>query len=243
MNSLVNVATILRKELSSYFNSAIAYVFIFLFLIAASAYFFLFPPGFFEANRAEMRKLFEGLPYAFLVLVPAVSMRIWSEEKKLKTFQLLMTLPMRPGEIILGKFLAAWAVLCLAVLLTFPFPLAIEVLADLDWGPVAGGYLGAFLLVGAYLAVGLFVSGLFENQLISFVVTLVVLVVLALVFHPRFLIGAPALADLLVPLGVVGHFEGIARGVIDTQDLVYFVTVMLFFLGLNRYTIEAHKFG
>ncbi len=245
MNPFANVWTIFRRELSSYFNSPIAYVFILIFLGVSSAYFLSFR-GFFEVNRAEMRLLFEGLPYGFLVLVPAISMRIWAEERKLKTFHLLMTLPMRPTEIILGKFLAAWAVLCLAVLLTLPVPITIETISSLDWGPVAGGYLGSFILVGAYLAVGLFVSGLTENQLIAFVGTLVVLVVLALVGHPntiRAVEDMPRLADFFGQIGVVSHFESVARGVIDTGDLVYFVSLIAFFLGLNRYTIESHRFG
>lgn len=245
MNPFANVWTIFRRELSSYFNSPIAYVFILIFLGVSSAYFLAFR-NFFEVNRAEMRLLFEGLPYGFLVLVPAISMRIWAEERKLKTFHLLMTLPMRPTEIILGKFFAAWAVLGLAVLLTLPVPITIEVMSSLDWGPVAGGYFGSFILVGAYLAVGLFVSGLTENQLIAFVLTLVVLVPLAAVGHPNTLRAfqdTPRVADAFGQIGIVSHFESVARGVIDSGDLVYFLSLIVFFLGLNRYTIESHRFG
>ena len=241
-----NVWTILRRELSSYFNSPIAYVFIVIFLLISGAY-LLEIRDFFDTNRAELRPLFEGLPYAFLVLVPAISMRIWSEEKKMKTFHLLMTLPLKPSEIILGKFLAAWAVLGLALLMTLPIPLGIEMMTDLEWGPVIGGYLGAFVMVGAFLAVGLFVSGVTDNQIISFVLSLLILFPLIAIGHPRPLVGIqddyPLIAHTFGQVGVLGHFESVARGVIDSSDLVYFLSLVLFFLGLNRYTIESHRFG
>lgn len=241
-----NVATVFGREFASYFNSAVAYVFIIIFLGFAGLYFLVFR-DFFAANRAEMRALFEGLPYALLVLVPAISMRIWSEEKKMKTFHLLMTLPIRPTEIIAGKFLAAWSVLGLAILLTLPVPITIELMSDLDWGPVVGGYLGAFVLSGAYLAIGLFVSGMTENQLIAFVLTIVLLAPLVFIGHP-FTIRAfedvsPVVADVCAAVGIVSHFENVARGVVDSVDIVYFLSLILFFLGLNRYTIESHRFG
>jgi ABC-2 type transport system permease protein len=236
-----NVLTILRKELKSYWNSPIAYIFATVFLALVS---WLFFENFFLGGQATLRDFFGILPMAFVLFVPAVTMRLWAEEKKLGTIELLMTLPLKDHEVVLGKYLAAFVFLATTILLSFPLPVIVGALGDPDAGPIAGGYVGALLMGGAFLAIGIFVSSLTENQIIALVVSFLITILLLLVDSSVVLSKIPA---FLVPavdfLGVQSHFESIERGVIDSRDLLYFASVTAFFLFLNVRTIEGRKWA
>lgn len=235
---------IARREFLAYFNSPIAYVFMVVFLLLSTINFVLVR-YFFLINQATLREFFESLPWLFIVLVPAITMRLWAEEKKSGTIEILLTLPVRHMAVMLGKFFAAWAFLCLTVCLTFPIALMVASMGELDWGPVIGGYLAAFLMGGAYLAIGIFISSLTKNQILAYVgaaVTCLVFVVMGQqnVLHVTYDIWAPAVR-VFVTASFLPHFENIARGVVDTKDIVHFVSFILFFLSLNYVVLEARR--
>jgi ABC-2 type transport system permease protein len=234
-----NIGTIYWKEFKSYFSSPIAYIFIISFLVVTS---WLFFRTFFLMNQSSMRSFFELLPWVFMFLAPAITMRSWAEEKKLGTLEILMTLPVREWEIVLGKFLAGFAFLVVTMALTFPLPLTVMLLGNPDMGPIWGGYLGAFLLGGAYLAIGLFASSLTENQIVAFIVAIMVCFFLLIAGENFVLFNVPAgLVPVLSYLGLGSHFQSIGRGVIDSRDVVYYASVIGFFLFLNQLSLESRK--
>ena len=236
-----NVLGVYKRELRSYFDSPIAYIFIVVFLLLST---WLFFRGFFVYGQADLRGFFSLLPWTFLFFVPAVAMRLWAEERKLGTLELLMTLPVRDGEVIAGKFLAGLSLITLTVFLGFPLVIITAALGDLDPGPVWGGFLGAILLGGAYLAIGLFVSSLTDNQIIAFIVSVVVCFLLFIVGEPLVLINAPrSLAPLFSFLGLGAHFQSISRGVIDSRDVIYYLSIIAFFLMLNRVSLEGRRWA
>ena len=234
-----NVWTICRKEFRGYFTSPIAYVFITVFLMLSS---WLFLKGFFITNHASMRGYFAIMPWLFLFFVPAVTMRLWAEEKKLGTMEILMTLPVRDHEVVLGKFFAAFFFLGVAILLSFTLPWTLFKLGEPDFGPIIGGYLALMLMGAAYLAIGLFVSSLTENQIIAFILGVVLTFFLFIVGESIVLMNV---ADFLVPLlkfiGLGTHFDSVCRGVIDSRDLIYYLSLILFFLYLNVRSVESRK--
>ena len=231
--------TIFQKEFKSYFNSPIAYIFIITFLLFSS---WLFFRTFFLIGQAHMRPLFGILPWLFLILAPAITMRAWAEEKKMGTMEVLMTLPLKDYEIVLGKFIASFIFLITAVLLTFPLALTIYFLGEPDNGTIVGGYLGACLMGGAYLAIGLFISSLTQNQIVAFIVSIVVCFAFLIIGEDIVLMSAPAiLSPVFTYLGLGAHFESISRGVIDSRDLLYYSSVIGFFLFLNTLAIESRK--
>ena len=231
--------TIFQKEFKSYFNSPIAYIFIITFLLFSS---WLFFRTFFLIGQAHMRPLFGILPWLFLILAPAITMRAWAEEKKMGTMEVLMTLPLKDHEIVLGKFLASFIFLVIAVLLTFPLALTIYFLGKPDNGTIVGGYIGACLMGGAYLAIGLFISSLTQNQIVAFIVSIVVCFAFLIIGEDIVLMSAPAiLSPVFTYLGLGVHFESISRGVIDSRDLLYYSSVIGFFLFLNTLAIESRK--
>lgn len=230
-----------KRELSGYFNSPIAYIFIVVFLLLAS---WLFFRGYFLYAQADLRPFFSLLPWMFLFFVPAVSMRLWAEERKLGTAELLLTLPVRDEEIILGKFLAGLTLVTLTVILEFPLLLLTAYLGDVDPGPVIGGVLGSVFLGGAYLAIGLFLSSVTDNQIVAFILGVVVSFGLFIVGENLVLITAPpALAPLMHSLGLGAHFESMGRGVIDSRDVIYYLSVILFFLYLNRLAVRERRWA
>ena len=234
-----NMLTIFQKEFKSYFNSPIAYIFIITFLLFSS---WLFFRTFFLIGQAHMRPLFGILPWLFLILAPAITMRSWAEEKKMGTMEVLMTLPLKDYEIVLGKFLASFIFLITAVLLTFPLALTIYFLGEPDNGTIVGGYLGACLMGGAYLAIGLFISSLTQNQIVAFIVSIVVCFAFLIIGEDIVLMSAPAiLSPVFTYLGLGAHFESISRGVIDSRDLLYYSSLIGFFLFLNTLAIESRK--
>jgi len=235
--------TIAMRELRAYFNSPIAYVFLAVFSIAALFTFFNLK-GFFSRGVAELRGLFEAIPLLMLLLVPALTMRLWAEEEKQGTLEILLTLPVKEHELVLGKFLASGALLAVGLTLTLGLPLTVGMLGDLDWGPVVGGYLGALLLGAAYLAVGQFVSATTENQILSFILALGICLVLYGVGTELFSGAFPdRTAAALRSLGTGARFESIARGVIDVRDLVYYGALIGFFLAATIAALKVKRWA
>lgn len=220
----------------SYFNSPIAYIFIGVFLVVGNWLFFNY---FFLINQASMRNYFALLPWIFLFLSPAITMRLWSEEKKSGTIEFLLTLPVRDWQVVLGKFFGALAFLFISLLLTISIPLTIISLGDVDMGPIIGSYLGSLFLGGSYLALGLFISSLTKNQIIAFVLGLVACFAAFMIGADFVLAGAPGFAvPIMKFFGLGSHFYNIAKGVIDTKDIVYYISFIFIFLWLNVRIVE-----
>jgi len=241
------VATIARRELAAYFQSPVAYVFLVIFLLLAGVFTFTFG-GFFERGEASLAAFFNWVPWLFLFLVPAVGMRLWSEERRLGTIELLLTMPVASWQAILGKFVASWLFLAIALALTFPIVVTVNWLGDPDNGVIASGYVGALLLAGAYLAIGSMTSAMTRNQVIAFIVAVVLCLVLILVgFSPvtdmlaRW--ASPRLVEAVAGFSVLTHYDGFQRGVIDTRDLAYFLSVMAFSLFATGVVIRSHRAG
>jgi len=226
-----------KKELMSYFNSPIAYIFIGVFLVVGN---WLFFKNFFLIGQASMRPYFDLLPWIFLFLSPAITMRLWAEEKKSGTIEFLLTLPVTDWQVVLAKFFGSLAFVFACLILTVTLPITVANLGNIDWGPVIGGYIGTLFLGGAYLALGLFISSLTKNQIIAFVLGLVTCFAAFMVGADFVLYGAP---QFLVPymkfLGLGSHFFNIAKGVIDSKDIIYYLSFIFIFLWLNAKTIES----
>lgn len=234
-----NTIAIARREFQGYFNSLIAYVFLVIYLLLTG---WLFFRVFFLNGQASMRLMFDIMPWVFLFFMPAVTMRLWAEEKKVGTMELLMTLPIKDLEAVLGKFLGAVALLVLALALTFPIPVIVASLGNLDFGPVAGGYVAAVLMGSAYLAIGVFVSSLTQNQIVAFILGVVIIFGLYMIGSDIVLYSVPArVASVLEYVSLGTHFESIGRGVIDSRDVIYYLCVIGFFLYLNVRSIESRK--
>jgi ABC-2 type transport system permease protein len=232
-----NILAIYRREVRSSFNSPVAYVVIVVFL--ANIGWFL-TSNLFLMNVASLRIVFELVPIVFLFFVPAITMRLLAEEKKAGTLELLTTKPVRDVEIVLGKFLAAWTLLVAALLPTLFYLISIMVLGKPETGPVITGYLGLFLMGAVYVGIGLFASSLTENQIIAFIIAF--LIVLALFMMDKILIFVPAgLASTVEFLGIDYHFSNIARGVIDSRDIIYFCSLIGFSLLLATVSLERRK--
>ena len=237
MKAFSNILPIYHRELRSYFHSPVAYVVIIVFLAIVG---WFFTNTLFLANVASVNTVFEVVPWVFIGFVPAITMRLLAEEKKSGTIELLTTKPIRDVEIILGKFLAAWTLLAAALAPTLLYVVTITALGDVDLGPVFTGYLGLLLMGGVYVGIGLFASGLTENQIVAFIITL--LIVLALFLVDKMLVFMPeALATTLEFLSVDYHFSSIARGVIDSRDMLYFGSVLGFSLLLATISLERRK--
>ena len=234
-----NMANIFWKEFKAYFSSPVAYIFIISFLVVTN---WLFFRTFFLTNQASLRAYFSFLPWVFLFLAPAITMRSWAEEKKLGTAEILMTLPIKDYEIVLGKFFSSFVFLVLTLCLTFPLPITVMMLGNPDPGPIWGGYVGAFLLGGAYLAIGLFASSLTENQIIAFIVSIMICFMLLIVGEDFVILNMPnQLVPILSYLGLGAHFQSIGRGVIDSRDIIYYLSVTGFFLFLNQLSVESRR--
>ena len=233
------VFTIAKREFKAYFLSPIAYVYLITFLVVTN---WLFFRSFFLISQIDMRSYFMMMPWVFLFFVPAVSMSKWSEEKKLGTMEFLLTLPVRDSHVVLGKFFAALSLLSVALIFTLTLPLTLVLLGDADAGPMIGGYLGLLLMGAAYLSIGLFVSALTENQIIAFILGVVASFMLLIIGEPLFTLGVP---DFLVSafqyLGLGTHFSSMGRGVLDSRDVIYYLSVIGFFLWLNLKAVEARS--
>jgi ABC-2 type transport system permease protein len=226
----------------AYFNSPIAYIVLVLFIVASMLCFFTFAK-FFSANRAEIRGFFRYVPLIFLVLVPGLTMRLWSEEKKLGTLEILMTLPVREHQFVLGKFLGAWFLVAVALLCTIPIPFAARLYGPLDLGPVVGGYLAAVLLGGAVVAIGTFMSSLTENQIVALLGAIMAGIVLYLPGTELFGLLGEGWVRLGRAVGLGARFESIERGVVDFRDLLYYVSVIVVFLSANVVVLKARRWA
>jgi ABC-2 type transport system permease protein len=239
--------TIMKRELGSYFSSPVAYVFLVIFLLLTG--FFTFTAGnFFERGEASLAAFFGWHPWVYLVLVPAVGMRLWAEERRSGTLELLLTMPVAPWQAIVAKFLASWAFLAVALALTFPAVITVNVLGDPDNGMIVAGYLGSFFLAGAYLAISCMTSAMTRNQVVAFILSLVLCLFLILAgFNPvtDLLVrwASPAVVDTVAAFSVITHFDGFQRGVIDTRNLFFFLSVIGFALFATGVIIRGHRSG
>ena len=243
--TLRNTWIIARRELLAYFSTPLATVFLTIFVALTGAFAF-YIGGFFERGQADLYSFFQFHPWLYLLLVPAVAMRLWAEERKTGTIELLMTLPISPWEAILGKFLAAWAFIGVALLLTFPMWITVNVLGRPDNGVVFASYLGSFLMAGAFLAIGSCISALTRSQVIAFVVSVVICFLFILSGFPMvldFFQGwvPQALVDAIASLSFLTHFNSIQKGVIDLRDLIYYAALMAFWLYANVVIVETRK--
>ena len=236
---------IFRRELSGYFATPLAYVFIVIFLVMAGALAF-FLGNFFERGQADLQPFFTFHPWLYLVLIPALAMRLWAEERKSGTIELFLTLPISMSAAVLGKFLAAWAFAGIALLLTFPFWITVNYLGQPDNGVIVASYVGSFLMAGAFLAIGAALSALTKNQVIAFVVTAALCFLFTVSGSPivlGFLQGwAPApVLRTVASFSFLTHFNAIVRGVIDLRDVVFFLSVIGAFLIANGVIVDLKK--
>lgn len=242
-----NIAFILKRELGGYFATPVAYVFLVIFLVLAGVFTF-YLGNFFERGQADLQAFFSFHPWLYLFLIPAISMRLWSEERRSGTIELFLTLPISIGEAVVGKFLAAWAFIAIALALTFPMWITVNILGNPDNGIIAASYIGSLLMAGGYLAIGACVSAITKSQVIAFVVAAAVCFVFTVsgtTMVLAFFAGwAPqAVVDAIASFSFMAHFSAISRGVIDLRDLVYFVSLIAAFLFANAALVELKKAG
>ncbi len=240
---MTQLAAVARKELRAYFGSPMAVIFLGTFLVAAFFSFFWIE-GFFARNLADTRPLFRWFPVLLIFLVAALTMRQWSEEQKMGTLEILLTLPVRPTYLVLGKFMAVQGLVAIALLLTLGLPITVSMIGDLDWGPVAGGYMGAILLSGAYVAMGLFVSSKTDNQIIALISTVLLCSVFYLAGSSELtgLVGTRT-AEIMASIGTGSRFYSIERGVLDLRDVIYYLSLTTLFLVLNVASLESKRWS
>ena len=236
------IGALFRRELQSYFATPVAYVFIVIFLVLMGTFTF-YLGNFYERGQADLGPFFIFHPWLYLLLVPAIAMRLWAEERKTGSIELLMTLPITPWQAVLGKYLAAWAFTGVALLLTFPIWITVNYLGDPDNGAIVAAYIGSFLMAGGFLAIGACLSATTRNQVIAFVITVVVCFVFLVSGFPMvldfFTSWAPQiLVDGIASLSFLTHFESISKGVIDLRDLIYFSFLILAFLYANTIVLR-----
>ncbi len=230
-----NTWIIAKRELASYFSSPVAYVFIVIFLLLMGFFTFMMG-GFFRYNEASLLSFFVWHPWLYMLLVPAVGMRLWAEERRMGTLELLFTMPVTLAQAITGKFLAGWLLLGFALLLTLPMPITVFYLGEPDLGPMLTGYFGSFLIAGTYLAISGMTSACTRNQVISFITSVVICLFLVLAGYPpvtSLLLkwgAANWLVEFAAGLSIIFHFESMQRGVLDLRDLIYFGTLTTFAL-------------
>jgi ABC-2 type transport system permease protein len=247
MNAWANITAVMKRELGAYFTSPIAYVFLVIFLLLTG--FFTFTVGqFFERGEASLVSFFTWHPWLYLFLVPAVGMRLWAEERRLGTLELLLTMPITTWQAIVGKFLASWIFLALALALTFPVWITVNWLGNPDNGVIFAGYLGSFLLAGAYLAISAMTSAMTRNQVISFILAVMICLFLILAGYTPVTdllarVASPTVVDVVAGFSVMTHFEGFQRGVLDSRDLIYFASVMGFALFTTGVIIRNQRAG
>jgi ABC-2 type transport system permease protein len=247
MSALRPIWIIVRRELASTFTSPVAYVFLVIFLLLTG--FFTFTAGgFFERGEASLASFFMWHPWLYLVLVPAVGMRVWAEERRSGTLELLFTMPIQPWQAIIAKFLASWIFLARALALTFPAVITVNVLGDPDNGQIFAGYVGSFLLAGAYLAITCMTSAMTRNQVVAFIVSVVLCLFLILAgFNPitdlltRW--ASPGFVDAVTGFSVMTHFDGFQKGVLALRDFVFFLSVIGFALFATDVILRNHRAG
>lgn len=249
MNALANIKTIAKRELGAYFASPLAYVFIVIFLLLCG--FFTFMVGtrmgtFFEHGQASLDTFFIWHPWFYLFLVPAVGMRLWAEERRVGTLELLLTMPITSWQAIAGKFLASWLFLALALALTFPLVITVNYLGRPENGVIFCGYVGSWLMAGAYLAVSGITSAMTRSQVVSFIVSVVLCLFLLLAgFSPviQFLSGwaSPVVVQGVAACSVITHFENFQKGVLDSRDVIFFLSLIGFSLFTTAVILRGHR--
>ena len=240
-----NISILFRREFSSFFATPVAYVFIGIFLVLSSVFTF-FVGGFYERGQADLLPFFNFHPWLYLFLVPAIAMRSWSEERKSGTIELLMTLPISTWQAMLAKHFAAWAVLGLSLLLTFPLWLTVNYLGNPDNGIIVAAYIGSWLMAGAFLSIGMCMSAMTKNQVVAFILSVVVCFVFVVsgssIVLDAFKSWAPSLViDVVASFSFLTHFESMAKGVIALNDLIYFLLVTICWLFAGLVLIEQKK--
>ncbi len=242
MNGLL---TIFKRELKAYFATPVAYVFIVIFLVLVGVFTF-YVGGFYERAQADLDPFLQFHPWLYMFLLPAISMRLWSEERKAGTLELLLTLPISLAASVLGKFLAAWCFTAVALAGTVPIWITVNYLGDPDNTVIAGGYLGSLLMAGGFLAIGSCISALTKNQVVAFVISFVICFAFNLSGYPMvidiFSAWAPqAIVDVISSFSFLTHFNAIQKGVIDIRDLIFFASLIAFWLYANILAIEMNK--
>ncbi|MCR0981411.1 ABC transporter permease [Roseomonas populi] len=238
------VITVARRELASYFATPVAYVFIVIFLVMSGALTFTLG-NFFARGTADLQPFFAFVPWLFLFLVPAITMRLWAEERRLGTIELLLTLPIAQWQAVLGKFLAAWAFCAIALVLTFPLVVTVNVLGNPDNGVIAAGYLGCLLVAGAYLAIGSAISALTKNQVIAFVLGVAACFLFAAAGSPivtEFLSrNLPWMAEAARGISVTDRLGAFSRGVVALRDILFFASFIGVWLFANAIAVDLRK--
>ncbi|NJD05322.1 MAG: ABC transporter permease [Methylococcaceae bacterium] len=234
-----------RRELRSYFATPVAYVFIVIFLLLSGSFTF-YLGGFFERGQADLEPFFHFHPWLYLFLVPAVAMRLWADERKSGTIELLLTLPITMWQAVFAKFLAAWCFIAIALVLTFPIWITVNYLGDPDNGVIVTSYLGSLLMAGAFLAIGACLSAASRSQVVAFILSVVVCFLFLLAGFPLVLdvfraVAPQGLVDAISGLSFLTHFNAISNGVIDLRDLVYFILTIGFWLYANAVVIDLKK--
>jgi len=249
MNTWANIKTITKRELGAYFSSPLAYIFIVIFLLLCGFFAFAVQPTILERGQAALAaNFFFWHPWFYLFLVPAVGMRLWAEERRVGTIELLLTMPITSWQAIVGKFLASWLFLAVALALTFPVVITVNYLGQPDNGVIFAGYLGSWLMAGAYLAVSCITSAMTRNQVVSFIISVVICLFLILAgFAP--VIGLlehmakPWLVETVAAFSVITHFEGLQKGVVDLRDVMFFGSVIVFSLFATSVILRGHRAG
>ena len=245
MNAIGNIWAVFKRELGSCFASPVAYVFIIIFLLL-SGFFTFSVGGFFERNEASLAGFFLWHPWLYLFLVPAIGMRLWAEERRGGTLELLLTMPVTCWQAITGKFLAAWAVLGLALVLTFPMLITVMYLGEPDPGMLLSGYLGSFLLAGAYLALASMTSAITRNQVVSFILSLSLCLFLILAGWPPvtdLLVkwASPELVGIIAGFSVIPHFDALQKGLLTLSSAVYFLSLIFFGLFATAVILRSRR--
>jgi len=251
MNALSNIKTITKRELAAYFSSPLAYVFIVIFLLLCGFFTFMVGAGLFGIGEASLvHPFFDWHPWFYLFLVPAVGMRLWAEERRVGTIELLLTMPITAWQAIVGKFLASWLFLALALVLTFPVVLTVNYLGSPDNGVIFSGYIGSWLMAGAYLAISCMTSAMTRTQVVSFIISVVLCLFLILAGFPpviNLLSGWAKswqwLVNAITPLSVITHFENFQRGVLDSRDVLFFLSLIVFSLFSTSVILRGHRAG
>src|SRR5258706_4581517 len=249
MNTWANIKTITKRELGAYFSSPLAYVFIVIFLLLCGFFTFAVQPTLLDRGQASLAaNFFFWHPWFYLFLVPAVGMRLWAEERRVGTIELLLTMPITAWQAIVGKFLASWLFLALALALTFPVVITVNYLGHPDNGVIFSGYIGSWLMAGAYLAISCITSAMTRTQVVSFIISVVVCLFLILAGFPpviNFLqqIAPAGFVDMVTSFSVITHFEGFQKGVIDSRDLIFFLSVIGFSLFTTSVILRTHRAG
>jgi len=237
--------TIFKRELAGYFGTPVAYIFLVIFLLLSGVLTWKIG-GFYDLDQADLRSFFAFHPWLYLALIPAISMRLWAEERRGGSIEFLMTLPITTTQAVLGKYLAAWTFTGVALALTATNWVTVNYLGEPDNGVIAAGYVGSFLMAGAFLAIGAALSSLTKNQVVAFVLTFTVSLIFVLVGFPQVTdavagLGVDWLVDAARSLSFFDHFQAITRGVVEARDVLYFLSVIALFLFINATVVELKK--